>query len=74
MTKEPWEMTFREINTELNRKNPVVYKALYPEMKYIGEIPSYGVPLSGRHRNLIKQALSEGKPVPESVLDDYPDL
>lgn len=26
------------------------------------------------HRETIKQALSEGKPVPESVLKDYPDL
>ncbi|OGW44444.1 MAG: hypothetical protein A2Y66_01755 [Nitrospirae bacterium RBG_13_41_22] len=28
----------------------------------------------GYHKNLVQQALSEGKPVPEEVLKDYPDL
>ena len=30
--------------------------------------------VGGKHKDIIKQALSEGKPVPHEVLEDYPDL
>jgi hypothetical protein len=32
------------------------------------------IKISGKHKNIVQQALSEGKPVPPEVLKDYPDL
>ncbi len=58
--KQPWQMTFDEYRTRPNVE-------ISPQG---GESPL----LAEEHYNSVKQALSEGKPVPESVLADYPDL
>jgi hypothetical protein len=69
--KEPWEMTQSEYRkwqvpssklTELRKDTPDW-----------GTESDYAVIDSG-HKSVVKEALSAGKPVPDSVLKDYPDL
>ena len=68
--KEPWEMTRDEyidslamqMVKDLNDGKDNVVKN-----NFVGEGKPY-------HREVVKQALSEGKPVPEEVLNDYPEL
>jgi hypothetical protein len=60
--KESWEMTWGEQLAEYEKEigRPISAKNIRPiQMKHLEDI---------------KQALSEGKPVPESVLAEYPDL
>ena len=76
--KEPWQMTREEfskpylqkvnqIDEKYGRKlsldsksKTTIFKELQDELE--------------NHKELVKQALSEGKPVPEEVLNDYPEL
>jgi N12 class adenine-specific DNA methylase len=59
--KEPWQMTLDEYITPFRNKK--------------GEIrDSVKQGLRGNHYNNVRQALSEGKPIPQGVLRDYPDL
>lgn len=58
--KQPWEMNIEEYAISQGAR-PEWVKAGY------GETARY-------HRRRVKQAISEGKPVPVEVLRDYPDL
>jgi len=74
VTKEPWEMTKEEL-----RKVPMDTFATPQEMELImqpmvmskSDLERF---IIDKHKILIQQALSEGKPVPANVLKDYPDL
>ena len=59
--KEPWEMT---------RKEYVQTNLFGLGAQRRGNV----VILKAMHRDKVKQALSDGKPVPEAVLADYPEL
>jgi GNAT superfamily N-acetyltransferase len=49
-------------------------KTMKPEHK-MGQMTQAGIELTkAYHRDLVKQALEENKPVPEEVLKDYPEL
>jgi hypothetical protein len=64
----PIEQVFRHYQftgLEINPKLPKEY-----QLPIRGEVPVGTDP----HKFLVQQAISEGKPVPESVLKDYPDL
>jgi hypothetical protein len=56
--KESWEMTREEYGNDRNRNIPIAYERT-PEM------------IEWEHKQVIKQALSEGKPVPRHVLSEY---
>ena len=60
--KQPWEMTRREAEAQ-----PTIATG---RRARTAERRAMGV----RHRAAVAQALREGKPVPEAVLRDYPDL
>jgi hypothetical protein len=62
--KEPWEMTREEISTEIAKGRIV-------PVDKIGFGPDI---VKRTHKNIVQQALAEGKPVPQEVLADYPDL
>ena len=66
-TKEPWQMTREEYFTE-GKQQAELYR------KGISTVPDSGKYNTSYHRESIKQALSEGKPVPAEVLKDYPEL
>lgn len=72
--KEPWEMTREEFAEWMieNEKDPQAKFQAKAELER-GIFPEYGWVNDGR-KGIIKQALSEGKPVPEEVLKDYPEL
>jgi hypothetical protein len=41
----------------------------------LGQATEAGIALTKKyHKNIVKEALTEGKPVPDKVLEDYPDL
>ena len=66
--KEPWEMTRGEYNT---------WYAKQYEKEYGREYAPEGMRIldaDNMHIFEIRQALSEGKPVPAEVLKDYPDI
>jgi len=63
--KEPWEMTWKEY-IESPYANIIRSKYIMPGTSLNKNAQYY--------ENAIKQALSEGKQVPEEVLKDYPDL
>jgi hypothetical protein len=74
-----FDQTDRSLNMELNKWQKIKNEA--DKEKY--NIPAFDkaiagvnrkIELSKQHRESITQALSEGKPVPENVLADYPDL
>jgi len=73
--KEPWEMT-REGYWDWTRTNNSSYKRNKKEIEgnpqYLESAKKYT--LDDLHRGHVKQALSEGKPVPPEVLAEYPDL
>ena len=61
--REPWQMTwddFRKVTAKLPR-GPVSEEAATRLLRQ-------------QHREIIEKALDEGKPVPDEVLKDYPDL
>jgi len=66
--KEPWEMTKAEYKNK-RYSELMVRRGLSKEQN----LETFG--LSGEiHRSRVRQALSEGRPVPFEVLADYPDL
>lgn len=80
-TKEPWEMTIREI------KKSIEIDRAYDRISLKGREDATTVGQDSLHRNAdndtvardfhkmwIRSALREGKPVPPEVLKDYPDL
>lgn len=73
--KEWWEMTrdewFNRKFTKLPKKVQGQIKKAEPGFANLEEIRKQ---TDDEHSRIIKEALSEGKPVPESVLADYPDL
>lgn len=65
--KEPWQMTREEYKTNLRIKQG--------STEGIGWFEgAQGKAAESMHSESIKQALSEGKPVPPEVLKDYPEL
>lgn len=60
--KQPWEMTGEEYAGDVSRRS----KGARGFERYEQKIKE--------HKRAVESALSEGKPVPESVLKDYPDL
>jgi hypothetical protein len=51
------------------------YRKGVPFTRKLGQMTSEGIALTKSwHKDLVRQALSEGKPVPPAVLKDYPDL
>ncbi|MFH1242578.1 MAG: hypothetical protein V1689_09465, partial [Pseudomonadota bacterium] len=63
--KEPWEMTQDE---HIGRYfKPVAGGTEYLNKQRRGEVAAL-------HRGLVVEALSEGKPVPQNIIDEYPDL
>lgn len=70
VAKQPWEMTL----AELNRTGYIAYDTAtnQPFVKASASI-NEAANASG-HSRAVAKALSEGKPVPEAVLADYPDL
>lgn len=87
--KEPWQMTYEELARNTAGIAPEVQRTKIGQMVWQdlkesdwqphleeyqpgARIPTFR--LSQAHRKSIKQAFSEGKPVPPEVLDDYPDL
>lgn len=60
--KEPWQKTQRELVAEHHKT--------YNRAPDLNERSG----MFRTHYNMIKEALSEGKPVPPEVLKDYPDL
>ena len=71
--KEAWEMTRDEFYEDT--KNNLIHPATGRPYKK-GELPKWFTKArqDALHSEVIKQALSEGKPVPEEVLKDYPEL
>lgn len=63
--KEPWEMTKKEF-----RKHLVATEGFQATPRDINE----QLAQESIHKDYIKQALAQGKPVPAEVLKDYPDL
>lgn len=61
--KQPWEMTREEYAKDTSR---ITDKGITKEDK--------SAMLKDIHRNIIQQALSEGKTIPENVKIDYPEL
>jgi hypothetical protein len=87
---QPWQMTFtelqdwrRSLDTQTKIKaNVQAISSLYPEVVTPEEawrlwtshrLETVIIP-STRHKAAIRKALAEGKPVPDKVLKDYPDL
>ena len=70
--KQPWQMTFEQyVDYMLNDKNP---------MDDLLERPSQSASSAARlrlrtkHAALVREALMNAEPVPESVLTEYPEL
>ena len=73
--KEPWEMTSEEwFNYKYDQLPKKVKKAIQNNERGYVTIPEIREQTDGEHKRNIEKALSEGKPVPESVLKDYPEL
>ena len=75
--KEPWQMTRAEFKEAAKQDWLTYYKAHLPRRPI--KFPETQAQLIaddavGSHKNFVRQALSEGKPVPAEVLKDYPDL
>ena len=82
--KEPWEMTKRDFENyydpkkgttsteEITQRHSDLFDKLDSETKKVIGKPDNFDP--GYHEGIVKQALSEGKPVPAEVLKDYPEL
>jgi hypothetical protein len=69
--KEPWEMTRKEwSNLENKTINNESWLKKHTKEEILREEERFGI----THSYAVKQALSEGKPVPPEVLADYPDL
>lgn len=81
-TKEPWQMTREEYRVHIkNRAEGMVSpratsrgfgKAQPLRKADVERMSTMGA--DEAHRHFIKLALSEGKPIPKTVLKDYPDL
>lgn len=74
--KEPWEMTKEEFIIPMSFEKAMKILDKFPELKGKVSWRSDGTYYFSpeQHKYIIKQALSEGKPVPVEVLKDYPDL
>jgi len=84
--KEPWEMTKGEYREELGKLwNEIDNNDIYinhPFVRYSENVPheyfnksiKYERTTDQMHYRAVRRALSEGKPVPERVLADYPEL
>jgi hypothetical protein len=84
-TREPWQMTQREWNDAHWENRYISLGDSLSDAERVKRAKEtvrleYGIYLSGRagegviHEQVVKKALSEGKPVPPEVLKDYPDL
>ena len=82
--KEPWEMTAEEFSKIYITKAPV-FSTIKEARKVAEELnQKYGdvfrvkdkrvVPKPFGHETIVKQAIKEGKSVPDEVLKDYPDI
>lgn len=89
VAKQPWEMTrdearIAEMKSRAKHPTPAFSDAAKKALKGYRDAKEKPLVEKGwrdvfgkvesEHRGAIKQALSEGKPVPASVLKDYPDL
>ena len=69
--KEPWEMTRSQLSDEQGMPPNGVR---LPDRE-TGQMEEwYGPAAKVRHKELVAEALAQGKPVPPEVLADYPDL
>jgi hypothetical protein len=66
-TKEPWQMTKAEFVKDYTSG---AEKTAIGEIKTRSEMPYY----ESLHETAVKDALESGKPVPDSVLAEYPEL
>jgi len=69
--KEPWEMTIKQYEKDM-RDYWAGTRGTGPGSKSLPEDMS--TRFKDYHKELVVQALNEGKPVPAAVLADYPDL
>ena len=73
--KEPWEMDADEwYNYKFGKLPQKARTAILNREKGVVSIDEIRQQTDSEHRRMIAEALSEGKPVPESVLKDYSDL
>lgn len=76
-SKQPWQMTRAEMVANdmrrqiLNQRGESYIPADDPNPK---EQDYWARRFSSVHRSIVEQAVGEGRPVPENVLADYPDL
>jgi hypothetical protein len=66
--KEPWELNFSDFGKQ--KENNPFWDKQYPttgDAEYLKDTQKY-------HKEQVKKAISEGKPVPAEVLAAYPDL
>ena len=68
--REPWQLT-REENYTYNILPKLGYAGTSSQRRNIKKKKEAG---RKKHRQAVESALSEGKPVPDAVLADYPDL
>lgn len=76
--KQPWQMTREDyLNsqwTDRKKFQEMAKSGKRTSGLYQESLRTTESNLSATHKDLIQQALSEGKPVPQEVLKDYPDL
>ena len=78
--KEPWMMTYREFYDIAGSEYTASERFGVPTKNRVPINPETGYGIKGAgaeeriHRAVLMKALQEGKPVPEAVLKDYPDL
>ncbi|MBW2672759.1 MAG: transglycosylase SLT domain-containing protein, partial [Deltaproteobacteria bacterium] len=65
--KEPWQMMQEEWIEQARRNTDEGLRGMVDTIEFQSQIKN-------AHREKVKQALAEGKPVPPEVLKDYPDL
>lgn len=71
--KEPWEMTREEFRKFRKERHDRLYeKKRYPYP--YSEKTDWEITDAVEHRKAVRQAITEGRPVPPEVLADYPDL
>ena len=75
--KEPWQMTLDEYSASGGNRGVGKKEGTPKETGYLSDEEAKKNKIDNNvdgHKYLIKQALSEGKPVPPEVLAEYPDL
>ena len=72
--KTPWQMTREQYALEQSKRSALSGGVARPNVRGRNEAESYMNWWRARHKDRVGEALAAGKPVPPSVLADYPDL